>query len=289
MRMPIDPRLSGLLRLPAHALALGIAMLAGLVPLAGARDARAQTPVDVELVLAVDVSRSMDMDEQRLQRAGYVAAFRDPAVQAAIAGGIHGRIAVTYVEWAGTGLNTIVVPWSIITGEADANAFADRLAVPTPSRIRRTSISGAIALGQFELETNEAVGLRRVIDISGDGPNNEGAPVTVARDAAVARGITINGLPLILKPPSAWGIEELDIYYEDCVIGGPGAFLITVRDPENFTEAIRRKLILEIAGVGPADRPTLHRAQFAAPHAPRIDCMIGERIRRERERDWGDF
>ena len=272
---------------------LPVLLLVLLAALAPARAASAQGYVDVELVLAVDVSRSMDMDEQALQRAGYVEAFRDPAVHAAIASGIHQRIAVTYVEWAGTGLSNVVVPWMILAGGEDANAFADRLAVPTPSRIRRTSISGAIAMGRREIETNDVVGLRRVIDISGDGPNNEGAPVIVARDAAVASGITVNGLPLILKPPSAWGIEDLDIYYEDCVIGGPGAFLITVRDPANFTEAIRRKLILEIAGAVPdprrVDAPLVRNAQFAPPRPPRIDCMIGETIRQRRERDWGDF
>ena len=275
MSMPRSPVRSAVLR----AACLVAALLLPVAPLA------AQTPVDVELVLAVDVSRSMDADEQALQRAGYVAAFRDPAVQAAIAGGPHGRIAVTYLEWAGTGLSNVVVPWMLLASKADAESFADRLAVPLPSRIRRTSISGAIETGRLAMEANEFVGLRRVIDISGDGPNNDGAPVTAARDAAVGAGIAINGLPLILKAPSGWGIADLDVYYEDCVIGGPGAFLITVRDPANFTEAIRRKLILEIAGVPP--RASVRPAQYAPP-APRIDCLIGEKIRRERESGWDD-
>ena len=239
-------------------------------------------PVDVELVLAVDVSWSMDADEQALQRAGYVAAFRDPEVQAVIAGGLHGRIAVTFYEWAGTGLIDVIAPWTPVGSAEDAERFAAQLAGDAPGRMSRTSISGAIDAGVRAFEGNGFRGLRRVIDVSGDGPNNQGRPVTHARDAAAATGVTVNGLALILKPyDPRFGVRELDLYYEDCVIGGPGAFVITVREPDGFADAIKRKLILEIAGA-PA---RLRRAQATGRPAPRIDCLIGEKLWRDRIRE----
>ena len=182
--------------------------------------------VDLELVLAVDVSRSMDPEEQRIQRTGYIEALRHPDVIDAAMSGPLGRIAVTYFEWAGPGDRTMIVPWTVIGGAADADAFAARLETAATTRISGTSISGAILYGGglFGKAFN---GYRRTIDISGDGPNNAGPPVVEARDWIVSRGVTVNGLPMMLNRPTAfgpYGIPNLEIYYEDCVIGGPGAF-----------------------------------------------------------------
>jgi len=228
--------------------------------------------VDLELVLAIDVSRSMDFWEQELQREGYAAAFRHADVHAAIASGPLGRIAVTYVQWAGTDLQAVLVPWTVVAGPDDALAFADKIAATSMLRERWTSISGALEFASGLFAESGVEGLRRTIDISGDGPNNAGLPVVAARDQVTAAGITINGLPIMLRPGGAIGIDNLDVYYEDCVIGGPGAFIITVDDRAGFPEAIRRKLVLEIAGIAPDARLIP-----AALSAPRIDCMIGEK------------
>ncbi len=237
----------------------------------------ADTPVDLELVLAVDVSRSMDMDEQALQRNGYVAAFRHKEVIEAIASGPHGRIAVSYVEWAGPAFQTTLVPWTVIDGVAAADAFADRLARAPMSREHGTSISHGLIFVGPSFEGNGLDGQRRVIDVSGDGPNNMGVPVVIARDPLVALGVTINGLPIMIKRPGGFAsIENLDIYYEDCVIGGVGAFLVPVTDIQKLASAIRRKLVLEIAA-----RPAqIMKAAELRPE-PRIDCMIGEKLREQ--------
>ena len=235
-----------------------------------------ENEVDLELVLAVDVSRSMDIDEQLLQRNGYVSAIQHPDVISAIKQGLLGRIAVTYIEWAGQGLQKITVPWTLIDNAGSAASFAERLQMPPIIRWRKTGISGAILYSGELFEKNGFRGLRRVIDVSGDGPNNSGIPVFEARDRMVAKGITINGLPLQLKL-SQWSgffdIAQLDIYYEDCVIGGPGSFWIAVRDPKEFANAIRRKLLLEIAQVLPAK---IFRVQ-GWQRKSRIDCLIGEK------------
>jgi len=236
-----------------------------------------EVAVDLELVLAVDVSWSMDADEQIFQRGGYVAAFQDPAVIEAIRSGGWGRIAVTYVEWAGDRLQQVVVPWMLVEDEASAADFADRLGATTSGRLRRTSISGALGFAEKSFEDNGFQGLRRVVDVSGDGANNQGLPVTVERDRLVSAGIIINGLPVMLKGPDDPGgfmsIPNLDIYYEDCVIGGTGAFALPVRHVSEFATAIRQKLLLEIAGYEPDVGP-LVRAQAA----PRVDCLIGEKM-----------
>ena len=166
---------------------------------AGGAPALAQTQVDLELVIAVDVSLSMDLDEQRLQRDGYVAAFRDPEVHKAIASGPHGRIAVTYMEWAGPPTQQVVMPWTRHRRPAAARAFADRLEAAPISRARMTSISPALHFSGRLFETSGVKGIRRVIDVSGDGPNNAGVPVVPVRDELVAKGIVINGLPIMLK------------------------------------------------------------------------------------------
>lgn len=261
-----------------------------LAILLGAASAEAQEVVDVELVLAVDVSWSMDADEQALQRAGYAAAFRDEAVRRAIVQGVHGRIAVTYFEWAGTGLQDIVAPWTLIEDAAGAEAFASALDAAPPGRMSRTSISGALAAGQTMFAGNGFEGERRVIDVSGDGPNNQGRPVTDARDETVARGITVNGLPLELKEPDLrYGIRDIATYYEDCVIGGPNAFIVTVRDPNDFARAIRQKLILEIAGGAARAEPVQFSLDNVEPRAPRVDCLVGEKLWRMRRGFDDDF
>ncbi len=260
---------------PLLALIVAVALSAVL---ASASDVRAETEVDVALVLAVDVSRSMDNDEQRLQRDGFVEAFRSMAVHDAIRKGAIGRIGVVYMEWSGPTQQTVVVPWTLLSGPEDSAAFADRLAQAPIGRIYSTSISGAI---DFGLKLHSESGLdpvRRVIDVSGDGPNNVGRVVTAARDEAIARGVTINGLPFMVKRPTGFGdIENLDHYYEDCVIGGPGAFIVPVREARDFSDAVRTKLVREIAAA-PVSEPLTWLVQGRE----RSNCMIGEINRRQR-------
>ncbi|MEZ5819157.1 MAG: DUF1194 domain-containing protein [Hyphomicrobiaceae bacterium] len=245
----------------------------------------AQPTVDVELVLAVDVSLSMDLDEQRLQRDGYVAAFRHPDVIRAITSGGLGRIAVVFVEWAGAGIQSVVLDWRVIDSAAAAHRFADDLAAKPISRARMTSISGAIEFASMLFQSSGERGLRRVVDISGDGPNNSGKPVADARDELVRQGVIINGLPIMLKATSRSGffdISALDRYYRDCVIGGPGAFVIPVKAVGEFPAAIRQKLLLEIAGLVPERPAGVIRTQATGrpAEAPKdgIDCMIGEKL-----------
>lgn len=207
--------------------------------------------VDVELVLAVDISQSMDTDEQEVQRAGYVAAITSQEVLDAIKYGPTGRIAVTYFEWGGVGEHFPVADWMIIEDGATAAAFAARIAEAPIRQVQRTSIFSALEKSAQLVSTNKYEGMRKVIDISGDGPNNQGGTVTEMRDKVISAGITINGLPLMMKSEtSAWqAMLHLDHYYEDCVIGGPGSFAIPVRSKEGFADAIRMKLVLEIAGL----------------------------------------
>jgi hypothetical protein len=265
------------MRAYASAILLGSSfMLAAPVPAAAQ-----MTEVDVKLVLAVDVSRSMDLEEQRVQRDGYIAAFRHPEVIQAISSGEIGKIAVAYVEWAGSPYQNIVVPWTVIANEADALAFADKLEESEPANQRGTSISNGLTFAAQLFETSGVAGLRQTIDVSGDGANNMGPPIMPTRDSVVAQGITVNGLPIMIRPAleatiEPFGIADLDIYYEDCVIGGPGAFMITVKDVTQFQAAIRRKLVLEIAGLDP--QPRLIRVAETVQQ-PRIDCLVGEKTR----------
>jgi hypothetical protein len=260
-------------------LALLLAAWLAVASPAGSGPARAgSTEVDLALVIAVDVSLSMDQEEQALQRQGFIEAFKAPAVHAAIRGGMLGKIAVTYVEWAGAGNQTVVMPWTLIEGEAEATSFADTLSRRPPRRATWTSISSALdfTAGLFEGSGYEAT--RRVIDVSGDGPNNQGRLVTEARDAALAKGIVINGLPIMLKEPTgAWDYPNLDLYYRDCVIGGAGAFMVPVRDKEQFVQAVRTKILREVAALPSEAR--IERVQ----DAPRTDCRMGER---RMGRDW---
>jgi hypothetical protein len=256
-------------------------VLAAIFVATAAAAAADDMPVDLELVLAVDVSGSMDEGERALQRDGYIGAFLHPEVIAAIGSGVYGRIAVTYLEWAGPRAQAVVIPWRPLDGQASAESFAAALKAAPTSHIHGTSISGALAFASTLFDGNGFAGARQAIDVSGDGPNNMGPPVVPVRDAVVARGVTINGLPLTLRAGSPWSAPYggmaaglLDTYYEDCVIGGPGAFFLSVRAPEQLADAIRRKLVLEIAG----RPPTLTPAQVVR-RPPRIDCLIGERTR----------
>jgi hypothetical protein len=237
--------------------------------------------VDVELVIAVDVSYSMDSDEQALQREGYILALTSKEFLQALRQGANGKIAITYFEWAGPSDQKIVMPWRLIDGPEAADAVAAEIARAPYRRASRTSISGALRFAKPLFDDSGYKGLRRVIDVSGDGANNAGPLVVPTREDVLAAGITINGLPIMLKKPYAGSIdiEDLDIYYEDCVIGGPGAFVVPIREREKFIEATRTKLVLEIAGRQPDARVIP-----ASSPAPRMSCTIGEKMWQDR---WG--
>ena len=204
--------------------------------------------VDVELVIAVDVSGSMSDKEHDTQRKGFLAAFADQRLINAIQSGIRGRIAVTYIEWGDEVSQQILVPWRIIADRASALAFRNELATKARSQISGTSISGAMRFAAGLFDNNGIESLKRVIDISGDGTNRTGPYVDKTRDAIVARGIVINGLPIMLSPmiqrlTHGYGLNH---YFEDCVIGGPLSFVFPVLRYDEFAEAIRRKLQIEI-------------------------------------------
>jgi hypothetical protein len=259
-------------------LALGVIAPGG--PGDRAQNKAGATPVDLELVLAVDVSLSMDYEEQRLQRDGYVSALRDPAIEKAILTGPRGRIAVTYIEWAGAAVQRTVLDWTLLDSPESIEAFAERLAAVPITRARMTSISASLEYSARSIDTSPFIGDRRVIDVSGDGPNNSGPLVKEARAAVLAKGIVINGLPIIVRPSNIGGffdIRALDVYYAECVIGGPGSFMIPVRDRTEFATAIRKKLILEISGLeAPAPIVPVQLLQDQS-----TDCTIGEKLWQE--------
>ncbi|MEQ9038801.1 MAG: DUF1194 domain-containing protein [Silicimonas sp.] len=258
-----------------------LALLAGLALPAAAQPVE----VDVELSLMVDVSRSMGPAELEIQRRGYAEAIASDEVVNVILNSFTGAIAITYVEWAGQYLQRTVVPWTVIDSPQAARAVSAQLTADFNYAMRRTSISGAIEYAHFDIETNDFTGLRRVIDISGDGPNNDGTPVTGARDAAVEAGLIINGLPLMTEDStSRWGIDDLDVYYWECVVGGPGAFVIPVLDWDDFPMAVRRKLVLEL--VGPAE--VVFAQARSGQTEDGYDCLIGEKLRQQRESIWGE-
>ena len=215
---------------------------AATLPLAGIGVAHAETTVDLLLVLAVDASGSVSRDRFELQKEGYAAAFRHPRVLRAIRNGAAQGIAITMMQWTGPSLQAVVVPWTVVTNEASALALAAAIDA-SPRRLfgGGTSISGAIDTSAALIATAPYQAVRRIIDVSGDGQNNGGRPAASARDDAVARGIRINGLPILAIEP------DLDVNYREHVIGGPGAFMIPVKSYDDFAEAILMKLILEIA------------------------------------------
>jgi Protein of unknown function (DUF1194) len=249
--------------------------------------AMSQERVDVALVLAVDVSLSMSAEELQIQREGYASAISSPEVVRAIQQGAYGRIAITLFEWAADTHARGVVGWTVLESQTDADRVAAEL-FATPSYGRsRTSISGAIIHAAKLLDSVPYEALRRVIDISGDGPNNQGIAVTEARDAALAKGISINGLPMMTRsgPGEAFNIEDLDEYYAQCVIAGPGSFMVPVNDWDQFAEAVRRKLVLEIGAIE-APQARIIPAQFETES---YDCLIGEKIWLQRGWQFDEF
>lgn len=235
-----------------------------------------ETQLDVALVIAVDVSSSMESDEQGLQREGFVNAFRSTLVHEAIENGPNGRIAVTYVEWSGVRDQRIIVPWTIIDSPEKAVSFSNQLAYQPLRQAGMTSISGIIDHSRKLFEQLGGAPVRRVIDISGDGPNNDGRHVADARDEAVADGIVINGLPIMFR--RAFGsteLEDLDLYFRECVIGGIGSFVLPLHDPEQFAMVVRTKIMREIAGIG-GKQSLIMPAQQGA-----MNCITGEKRRQE--------
>jgi hypothetical protein len=224
--------------------------------------ARAGEPVDLLLVLAADVSRSVDQRKFQLQREGYAAAIADQRVLEAITAGRHRRIAVCFVEWSGASAQKLVIEWSMIDGPDAARRFGDQLLELPRSFAERTSISGAIDFAMALLARAPFDAARKTIDISGDGTNNSGRDVTFARDEALAKGVTINGLVILSERPLPWNPEHtnppggLANYFRNNVIGGPGAFVIVAENFNSFGQAIVKKLIAEIAEVPPAPGTT---------------------------------
>jgi hypothetical protein len=235
-----------------------VVAIAGLIGHAGI--AAAAEGTDLLLVLAADVSRSVDHQKFQLQREGYAAAMMNPRVIEAIRSGPHGRIAVSFVEWSGYGAQKTVIDWTLIGDVASARAFGDRIREAPRSFADRTSISGAIdfAVRQFDHAAYGAV--RRVIDLSGDGTNNAGRDVALARNDAIAKGIVINGLVILSERPIPWNPEHtnppggLAQYYREKVTGGPGSFVMVAEDFKSFGRALTNKLIAEIAQIAPPRR-----------------------------------
>ena len=263
-------------------------LLATIAPPASAKEA-----VDLELVMTTDVSWSIDDSEAQLQRKGFADAFRSIAIIRAIRSGILRRIAVAYMDYSSSDFNRVVIDWRIIHDQASAEKFADDLLKASLTSGRRTSISDAVEMAADMIETNDIEGTRRVIDVSGDGPNNWGQFVDDVRDAVIKRRITINGLP-IMNPADAFNsryyLADLDLYYRGCVIGGPGAFYIVANSFKDYARAIRRKLVLEIAGAIPNDTDQPHAVILNASSHTRVrpspsgytypgGCDIGEHMR----------
>jgi hypothetical protein len=276
--------------------ALAIAAVAGLAAPIASQQATAQQGarirVDLELMLAVDISQSMDHDEHTIQREGYVEAFRHQDVINALVSGPEGKIAVMYMEWAGDFDPIPTIPWTIIDSAKAAHDFADRLEKEPIFGEQRTSISTALLAAQDYILNNNITSHRQVIDVSGDGANNAGRLVEPVRDAVVKSGIVINGLPIMLnKPKEFYDIDHLDRYYKHCVIGGDAAFIAPVFDLRHLSSTIRKKLVMEIASLDiepdmapiqcaetpPPEKDGIVRAQLKLPQE-KTDCTIGEKV-----------
>lgn len=236
--------------------------------------------VDVELMLAVDVSYSMGPRELELQRRGYAEALASPEIMQAIRTGYYQKVAITYVEWSGQYDQRAIVDWTLVEDEDDLAAFAATLIARFDDSLRRTSISGVMDYAPIEFRTNGFTGERRVIDISGDGPNNQGRLVQTARDELIAAGFVINGLPLMTQDLERdnpfFDVADLDLYYEACVIGGPLSFVVPVKSWQEFPAAVRRKLVLELAGRVPPSK--VIPAAWSGKTEDGYDCLIGEKI-----------
>ena len=248
------------------------AIITLLAWLAGIAVARAET-VDLLLVLAADVSRSIDDGEFNLQRKGYAAAMTDPRVLRAIAGGRNHAIAITFIEWSGAADQNVIVDWTVVRDEEAAGGIAATMLSAPRSFLGRTSISAAIDYSLERLAGAPTQADKRIVDISGDGTSNSGRPVTEARDQAIAAGVTINGLAIIntqANPGYAFHTQPpggLPKYYEENVIGGPGAFLLQVENFDTFAESMTRKLVSEIAGATPSSNV----AELAGGTLPRTE------------------
>lgn len=267
---------------------LGISVLAGCVLAGSTLAVPSGQQVDVALVIATDVSYSVDENEAAFQREGAITAFRDADVVKAIQSGSLGRIAVAYLDFSSYQSNRILVDWRIVHDKASADAFADALAAKPRTLGVQTSISSGLELAERLLDTSGLVASKRLIDVSGDGPNNDGHLVDKVRDEIVAKGIVINGLP-IMTPADQFDVyylPDLDKYYAGCVIGGPGSFIQVAHGFEDLARALRRKLIQEISDAGGHDNPLFVRVAANAWHGsstPRAvyekGCDIGERMR----------
>jgi hypothetical protein len=246
-----------------RAVRLLLAGLAACLALTGA--ALAADPVDLLLVLASDVSRSVDAAKFKLQREGYIAAINNPRVLEVIRSGPHGRIAICFVEWSGVGAQKVVIDWMLIDGVKAAQEFTSQLDEAQRSFADRTSISGGIDFAMAQLERAPFQSARRTIDVSGDGTNNSGRDVTAARDDAVAQGVTINGLVILSEQPLSWNADHtnppggLEAYYRNNVIGGPNAFVMVAENFNTFGQAILNKLIAEVADAGNRQHAAVRR------------------------------
>lgn len=253
---------------------LGLTLLCGVAAAPMVRSApAAPQAVDLELVLAADNSQSVDPSEAKLQRQGVAAAFRHPDIIRAIQSGSLGRIAVAYLDWSSVPYTRLTVNWRIISDKASADAFADTLLKAPLVFGSGTAIGEAIGLAAQLIELNNIQGTQRTIDISGDGPNNRGRPVYEVRDETVAKGITINGLPVVSTGEygqGEWGVYygDLENYYRNCIVGGPRSFALPAKGFEEFAEAIRHKLVLEISDERPAPASIVKVAANAGPPAP---------------------
>ena len=233
------------------------ALVGSLAALAAPLPSRAAMQVDLQLVLAVDVSRSIDEVEAELQRRGYIEALTNERVIDAILSGEHKRIALCYTEWAGTHYQVVVIDWSVIDSAGAARRFADKLAEAPRASQSWTAVGAALAFAAQRFDDSGFTSKRRVIDISGDGRTNDGPPAELVRDRLVELGVVVNGLPVMMnrtnfgRPPDL----TLDKYYEENVIGGPGSFMIVADNFDHFGRAVRTKLVREISGVDVTDRP----------------------------------
>ena len=231
------------------------ALFITIAVVAGSPAARAAEEVDLLLVLSSDVSRSIDAPKFKLQRDGYAAAIVNPRVIQAIRSGALGKIAVSFVEWSGVGAQKIVIDWTVIRDEASAKDFSAQVIEAPRAFADRTSISGGIDFAMAQLARAPFQANRRTIDVSGDGTNNSGREVTDARDEALAKGVTINGLVILSERPMSWNADHtnppggLDAYYRSNVIGGPGSFVMVAENFNSFGQAILNKLIAEIASI----------------------------------------
>jgi hypothetical protein len=273
----------------AYATAAKKAWLTGIcVVLAGlaTTPSSAIEQVDLELVITTDVSYSVDDMEARMQREGAVTAFRSKEVVEAIKSGSLGKIAVAYIDFSNANASRVVVDWQVVHDQASAEAFADAIAVARKTDGVQTSISSGIALAARMIEDNDYEGMKKVIDVSGDGPNNEGRRVDHVRDEVLAKGFIINGLPIVTEADKfdVYYLPDLDKYYAGCVIGGPGAFIQVANGFADLARALRRKLVLEISDAGRSVRdPLFVKVAAGQRTSGRIvyerGCDIGERMR----------